>query len=88
MVKDAKARGGRIACGGSGIDRPGYFFQPTIVADVAEGVELVDEEQFGNTTRHRPHVLLLLLLLLYMLVLLLFLPRRSAVWLNFLLPGD
>ena len=38
---------GRIITGGRALDRPGYFIEPTIVADVAEGTRLVDEEQFG-----------------------------------------
>ena len=38
---------GRIVSGGRALDRPGYFIEPTIVADVAEGTRLVDEEQFG-----------------------------------------
>jgi acyl-CoA reductase-like NAD-dependent aldehyde dehydrogenase len=47
LVEDAKRRGGRIAAGGERIGATGYFFQPTIVADVSDGVRLVDEEQFG-----------------------------------------
>ena len=27
--------------------RAGYFYEPTILADVQEGVRVVDEEQFG-----------------------------------------
>jgi len=38
---------GTIAAGGSVIDRPGYFIQPTIVRDITDGTRLVDEEQFG-----------------------------------------
>ena len=40
------AHGGRALCGGprSG---PGFFFDPAVVVDVAEGCPLVDEEQFG-----------------------------------------
>lgn len=29
------------------MDRPGYFFQPTILTGLAEGTRIVDEEQFG-----------------------------------------
>jgi len=35
------------ATGGSPIDRPGYFFEPTVLTGVAEGTRIVDEEQFG-----------------------------------------
>ena len=27
--------------------KDGYFFEPTVLADVQEGVRVVDEEQFG-----------------------------------------
>lgn len=47
LVADAVAGGARVAAGGHPIDRPGYFFEPTVLADVAEGVRIVDEEQFG-----------------------------------------
>ncbi|KPM54368.1 aldehyde dehydrogenase [Frankia sp. CcI49] len=50
LVTDAVARGGRIATGGAPPDRPGFFYPATVVADVAEGVPLVDEEQFGPVT--------------------------------------
>ncbi|MGY5808764.1 aldehyde dehydrogenase family protein [Rhizobium sp. LEGMi198b] len=47
LVEDARARGGRILTGGAPMDRPGYFYPITLVADVDHGVRLVDEEQFG-----------------------------------------
>ncbi|GGB84301.1 aldehyde dehydrogenase [Marinobacterium zhoushanense] len=47
LVEDAKARGGRILSGGAPVDGKGYFYPPTIIADVSNGVRLVDEEQFG-----------------------------------------
>jgi acyl-CoA reductase-like NAD-dependent aldehyde dehydrogenase len=47
LVEEAKKKGARIATGGAPVGGKGYFYQPTIVADVAEGVRLVDEEQFG-----------------------------------------
>ncbi|MCK0150875.1 aldehyde dehydrogenase family protein [Marivita sp. S6314] len=37
----------RITTGGHALNRAGYFIAPTIVADIAEGTRLVDEEQFG-----------------------------------------
>jgi acyl-CoA reductase-like NAD-dependent aldehyde dehydrogenase len=43
----ARQPGVRILAGGRAIDRPGYFIEPTIVADIAEGTRLVDEEPFG-----------------------------------------
>jgi len=47
LVDDAKQHGGRIAAGGAALDRPGYFYPPTIVTGVGAGVRLVDGEQFG-----------------------------------------
>ncbi len=47
LVDDAKANGGRILSGGAPISEKGYFYPPTIVADVSNGIRLVDEEQFG-----------------------------------------
>lgn len=47
LVEDAKQHGATIVAGGERMDRPGYFYKPTIVTDIKEGVRLVDEEQFG-----------------------------------------
>jgi acyl-CoA reductase-like NAD-dependent aldehyde dehydrogenase len=47
LVSDAIAHGAQVATGGRSIDRKGYFFEPTVLTGVAEGVRIVDEEQFG-----------------------------------------
>ncbi|MEW9572989.1 aldehyde dehydrogenase family protein [Rhodanobacter sp. Si-c] len=48
LLADTKRQPGvRILCGGDALPRPGYFIAPTIVADIAEGTRLVDEEPFG-----------------------------------------
>ncbi len=47
LVADALAHGGRAVTGGKAMDRPGYFFEPTILAGLSDGVRIVDEEQFG-----------------------------------------
>jgi acyl-CoA reductase-like NAD-dependent aldehyde dehydrogenase/prolipoprotein diacylglyceryltransferase len=47
LVEDAKRHGGRAAIGGAPLARSGYFYPPTLVTGLAEGVRLVDEEQFG-----------------------------------------
>jgi acyl-CoA reductase-like NAD-dependent aldehyde dehydrogenase len=47
LVDDARARGGTMLAGGARLDRPGFFFAPTIVADVDASARLVVEEQFG-----------------------------------------
>jgi acyl-CoA reductase-like NAD-dependent aldehyde dehydrogenase len=48
LVDDARAEGGRIVAGGKQFgNENGYFYEPTIIADVQEGNRIVDEEQFG-----------------------------------------
>jgi acyl-CoA reductase-like NAD-dependent aldehyde dehydrogenase len=47
LAEDARAHGARILSGGHVREGAGYFFEPTVVADVTDGVRLVDEEQFG-----------------------------------------
>ena len=46
ILEEAK-EAGQVVAGGDVPDQPGYFIQPTIVRDVAEGTRIVDEEQFG-----------------------------------------
>ncbi|MEV0026862.1 aldehyde dehydrogenase family protein [Streptomyces atroolivaceus] len=43
----ALADGARAVAGGHRLDRPGYFFAPTILADVPSHSPVVTEEQFG-----------------------------------------
>jgi acyl-CoA reductase-like NAD-dependent aldehyde dehydrogenase len=40
-------RGARLALGGKALDRAGFFYEPTIVADVVPGTPMFDEEVFG-----------------------------------------
>lgn len=47
LVEDAKAQGGRVLCGGQPQGGNGFFYPLTLVADVKDGMRLVDEEQFG-----------------------------------------
>jgi acyl-CoA reductase-like NAD-dependent aldehyde dehydrogenase len=47
LAENAKASGGRILAGGNKVPGEGYFFEPTIVADLTDGSRLVDEEPFG-----------------------------------------
>jgi len=46
LVEDAKKHGAKIISGGA-VGKEGYFFAPTIVGNISDGVRLVDEEQFG-----------------------------------------
>ncbi len=47
LIEDAKLQGARVLCGGEAPSGPGYFYPVTIVADVTDGMRIVDEEQFG-----------------------------------------
>ncbi|MGH3437538.1 MAG: aldehyde dehydrogenase family protein [Sciscionella sp.] len=47
LVADALGAGATAVTGGKSMERAGYFFEPTILTDVAEGMRIVDEEQFG-----------------------------------------
>ncbi|MFD7221199.1 aldehyde dehydrogenase family protein [Streptomyces sp. NPDC059892] len=46
-TSQALADGARAVTGGHRLDRPGYFFAPTILAHVPPGSPVVTEEQFG-----------------------------------------
>ena len=47
LVADALRAGGRAAAGGAPIDGPGFFYAPTVLDNVADGMAIVDSEQFG-----------------------------------------
>ena len=47
LVADAISAGAQAVTGGAAAGGRGYFFQPTIMADITDGTRLVDEEQFG-----------------------------------------
>ena len=47
LVDDAVGRGARALTGGTAVDRPGYFYEATVLADVQEGSRLLKEEIFG-----------------------------------------
>ncbi len=47
QVTETIARGARVALGGKPREGRGFFFEPTIVADVVPGMRMFDEEVFG-----------------------------------------
>src|SRR3989440_4661464 len=47
LVADASGRGARVLLGGERLDGAGYFFAPTVLADVPDDAELMAEEIFG-----------------------------------------
>jgi acyl-CoA reductase-like NAD-dependent aldehyde dehydrogenase len=47
QVADAKARGATLRTGGHRLDRPGNWFEPTVLTEVDHGMMLMREESFG-----------------------------------------
>jgi acyl-CoA reductase-like NAD-dependent aldehyde dehydrogenase len=47
QVEDAKTKGGRVLTGGKTISGEGYFYEPTIISNVNEMMDVVKEEVFG-----------------------------------------
>ncbi|QUX94246.1 aldehyde dehydrogenase [Marinomonas sp. CT5] len=47
FVDDARKRGATILTGGQPLEGAGYFYPPTLVADISNDALLVKEEQFG-----------------------------------------
>ncbi|RUX48996.1 NAD-dependent succinate-semialdehyde dehydrogenase [Mesorhizobium sp. M4A.F.Ca.ET.050.02.1.1] len=47
FVHDAVARGARIATGGSRVGNRGWFYEPTVLADVPFSANIMNEEPFG-----------------------------------------
>ena len=47
LVADALAQGASALAGGKPMDRKGYFYEPTVLVGVEDGVRIVAEEQFG-----------------------------------------
>ncbi|GAA2003429.1 NAD-dependent succinate-semialdehyde dehydrogenase [Microbacterium ulmi] len=47
LVQDAVARGATVRTGGSAIEGPGTFYEPTVVSDVQAGSDILREEIFG-----------------------------------------
>jgi succinate-semialdehyde dehydrogenase / glutarate-semialdehyde dehydrogenase len=47
LVTDAVVRGARVLCGGFTPDRPGWFYQPTVITDITPEMRIFKEEAFG-----------------------------------------
>jgi succinate-semialdehyde dehydrogenase/glutarate-semialdehyde dehydrogenase len=46
-VEDAVRGGARVLCGGARVERSGFFFEPTVLADVPKGALCMFEETFA-----------------------------------------
>ena len=47
LIADAKAKGARLVAGGSRIGNRGYFHELTVLADVPDNAQAMNEEPFG-----------------------------------------
>jgi succinate-semialdehyde dehydrogenase/glutarate-semialdehyde dehydrogenase len=47
LVEDAVAKGGRLLLGGTRLNQPGFFYPPTVIADVPDNADLLRQEIFG-----------------------------------------
>jgi succinate-semialdehyde dehydrogenase/glutarate-semialdehyde dehydrogenase len=47
LVEDATSRGARVLCGGTVGEGEGFFYPPTVLADVSPEAEMAHEEIFG-----------------------------------------
>jgi succinate-semialdehyde dehydrogenase/glutarate-semialdehyde dehydrogenase len=47
LVEDARQYGGKVLAGGNAIDRPGHFFEPTVIEEPGIESALMNEEPFG-----------------------------------------
>jgi succinate-semialdehyde dehydrogenase/glutarate-semialdehyde dehydrogenase len=54
LVDDATKLGATIECGGNRLERPGYFYAPTVLSDVPIESRAMNEEPFGPIALFRP----------------------------------
>jgi succinate-semialdehyde dehydrogenase/glutarate-semialdehyde dehydrogenase len=47
LVDDAIAKGATVLAGGTALDGPGWFYQPTVLSDLSDDMRIVMEETFG-----------------------------------------
>ena len=47
QVADAVAKGALVLCGGAALDRPGWWYPPTVVAEITPSMRMWSEEVFG-----------------------------------------
>jgi succinate-semialdehyde dehydrogenase / glutarate-semialdehyde dehydrogenase len=47
LVDDAVSKGASALCGGSAVDGPGYFYEPTVLTEIPDDARLLREEIFG-----------------------------------------
>ncbi len=55
FVEDARDHGARVLTGGTRVDRPGWFFAPTVIADAPASARVMRDEPFGPIALVRPY---------------------------------
>jgi succinate-semialdehyde dehydrogenase/glutarate-semialdehyde dehydrogenase len=55
LVTDAREHGATILAGGERLNKPGFFFEPTVIADLDRESALMNEEPFGPIALLRPY---------------------------------
>jgi len=54
LVADAVAKGAKVLCGGAAPDRAGFYYEPTVLAEITPEMRVSHEEVFGPVaTLHR-----------------------------------
>jgi succinate-semialdehyde dehydrogenase/glutarate-semialdehyde dehydrogenase len=54
MIDEAVRDGARLLAGGKALPGPGYFYAPTVLADVPETTRIMNDEPFGPVALLRP----------------------------------
>lgn len=54
LVSDAVERGAKVLCGGRRLGTRGFFYAPTVLADVPDAAEIMSVEPFGPIAPIRP----------------------------------
>ena len=54
LIADAVALGAKVLTGGKRLNRPGFFFEPTVLTDVPMEARIMHEEPFGPIAVMRP----------------------------------
>lgn len=54
FVDRAREAGARVLTGGSGVDRPGFWYRPTVLLPTAQDSEIVQREVFGPVVTVQP----------------------------------
>lgn len=54
LMSDSRSAGATVRMGGSRSNRPGYFFEPTVLTDLPDDSKAMTEEPFGPVALMRP----------------------------------